>query len=187
MRQGDRKAFETFIDLYGGKVHRLVRRYVANPTDAEDVTQEVFVDLYRCLGSFRGESTLSTFVYRVAVNRCLRYCRREQTQDVPLDAQPEPHDSDAGSDPERCMARRELSDRVHDAVDGLPPLHQDVVILHELHGLTYRECAAILDVPVGTVKSRLSNAFRRLRDNLSGYILGDGATPQGDAIEGASQ
>src|SRR5947209_16079519 len=76
MQQGDRRAFEEFTDGYGAKVHRLVRRYVDNPTDAEDLTQEIFYDLYRSIGSFRGESALSTWVYRVAVNRCLRHCQR---------------------------------------------------------------------------------------------------------------
>jgi hypothetical protein len=69
---------------------------------------------------------------------------------------------------------------VHGALDALSPLHRDIVILHELHGLTYEECARVLDVPLGTVKSRLSNAFRRLRVALQSYVLDDVALPRPD-------
>lgn len=170
IRTGDRGAFEEFLDAYGGRVHRLARRYARAETDAEDLTQEIFLDLYRCIGSFRGESQLGTWVYRVAVNHCLKHRARVRPESLPLD------ESQAGqdwqSDPARCAQKRELSEQVRSALDDLSPLHRDVVILHELHGLTYGECAALLDVPVGTVKSRLSNAFRRLRDSLGGYVLG---------------
>ena len=81
---GERRAFEEFVDAYGGRVHGLVRRYVTNPTDAEDVTQEVFCDLHRSIGSFRGNSALSTWVYRVTVNHCLRHCqKRKKRQPAP--------------------------------------------------------------------------------------------------------
>jgi RNA polymerase sigma-70 factor (ECF subfamily) len=173
IRQGDRRAFAEFVDRFGARVHRLVRRYVENPSDAEDVTQEVFLDLYRNLGGFRGEASLSTWVYRVAVNRCLRYCQRIRPDSVCYDEQTARAEEDWRSDPAQAAAKRELSDKVQDALDQLSPLHQDVVILCQLHGLTYQECATILKVPVGTVKSRLSNAFRRLRASLGGYVGGE--------------
>jgi hypothetical protein len=84
---------------------------------------------------------------------------------------------DPDADPARHAARRELGDQVHGALGDLSPLHRDVVVLHELHGLTYHECAEILGVPVGTVKSRLSNAFRRLRDRLGAYVLAGAGGP----------
>src|ERR1051326_7541361 len=87
IQKGDRRAFEEFLDSYGGRVHRLVRRYVDNPSDAEDVTQEIFCDLYKSIGKFRGEAALSTWVYRVAVNRCLRHCQRRRPDSVPYDEQ----------------------------------------------------------------------------------------------------
>lgn len=178
---GDRRAFAEFVDAYGARVHRLVRRYARNEADAEDVTQEIFVDLYRGIGSFRGESALATWVYRVAVNHCRKHGGRAQPATVSYDdALREQEDWQA--DPARCAAKRELSDQVQSALDGLSPLHRDVVILHELHGLTYGECAVILNVPVGTVKSRLSNAFRRLRVRLGGYVLGEGAALRPDTL-----
>jgi RNA polymerase sigma-70 factor (ECF subfamily) len=178
MQQGDGRAFEDFLDLYGARVHRLVRRYIGNPSDAEDVTQEIFVDLYRSIGRFRGRSALYTWVYRVAVNHCLKSCQRARPESVPLEdvMKTNIHPSDRLSDPHFAATRSELADQVTGALGQLSPLHRDVVILHELHGLTYQECAEVLDVPVGTVKSRLSNAFRRLRDLLGGYVL----TPTGE-------
>jgi RNA polymerase sigma-70 factor (ECF subfamily) len=80
---------------------------------------------------------------------------------------------DSGNDPARQADRQELSGQVQIALEALSPLHRDVVVLHELQGLTYKECAAVLEVPVGTVKSRLSNAFRALRGSLGIYVLGE--------------
>lgn len=167
---GDQGAFITFVDAYGPRLHRLVRRYTICEADAEDLTQEIFVDLYRSLGSFRGDSALATWVYRVALNHCRKYAGRTRTVTVPYDdtlSRPEEHG------PAHHAARRELSDQVHAALDGLSPDHREVVILHELQEMTYRECAAVLQVPEGTVKSRLSYAFRRLRGALSGYVQPD--------------
>ncbi len=174
IRQGERKAFAEFLDAYGTRVHRLVRRYVPNPSDAEDVTQEIFCDLYRSLGQFRGDSALGTWVYRIAVNHCLRHCQRSRADSVPLEEQ-EIEAQDWRSDPEAAAVRGELNDQLQTALDGLGSPHADVVVLCELHGLTYRECAEVLEIPVGTVKSRLSNAIRRLRVSLTSYVNGESA------------
>ena len=173
---GERKACEELVDSYGPRVHRLVRRYVENPSDAEDLTQEIFIDLYRCIGKFRGESALMTWIYRIAVNHCLRFRERMKPDSLPFDDRIMESDNDWRVNPERSAVKSETSSTVQAAVANLSPLHRDVVILHELHGLTYQECAAALHVPVGTVKSRLSNAFRRLRGSLSGYVLGESPT-----------
>src|SRR5437667_350910 len=165
---GERRACEELVDSYGPRVHRLVRRYVDNPCDAEDVTQEIFIDVYRCIGRFRGESALMTWVYRIAVNHCLRFREKMKPDSMPLDDIQE-SDGKWQSNPLPAAIKSETGSAVRSAVAELSPLHRDVVILHELHGLSYQECAAALQVPVGTVKSRLSNAFRRLRGSLSAY------------------
>lgn len=168
---GDRRAVEEFVDLYSGRVQALARRY-ADGTDAEDLTQEIFVDLFRSAGSFTGKSQFSTWVYRVAINHCLRHRERARPPMLPYDDALRFTASLVGN-PAQCAARGELSDKVYDALDTLTAEHRAVVILHEMHGLTYTECAEALGVPVGTVKSRLSNAFRRLRERLSGYVTGE--------------
>ncbi len=182
IQQGDRRAFEEFLDSFGSRVHSLVRRYIENPSDAEDMTQDIFLDLYRSIGSFRGEAALSTWVYRVTVNHCLKYHRRAHPVNVPYDEEIQQVDSNWQGDPEAVISRSELSDQVQGALGQLTPLHRDVVILHELHGLTYQECAEILGIPVGTVKSRLSNAFRHLRSILGGYVAGEGTALHPGAV-----
>ncbi len=169
---GEAGAFAAFVDGYGPRLHRLVRRYTACEADAEDLTQEIFVDLYRSMASFRGASSLSTWVWRVALNHCRRHAGRAHPATVPYDETLGEREAEEHG-PAHHAARRELSEQVYAALDVLSPDHRDVVILHEMQELTYRECAAILQVPEGTVKSRLSYAFRRLRGTLSGYVLSD--------------
>lgn len=172
--QGDRRACAILVDTYGPKVHGLVRRHVSTEADAEDITQEIFVELYRSIGTFRGASSLATWVYRVALNRCLKHQQRKPPATLPFEDALLTHADDRPG-PAQSAARRELGDEVHAALGRLSPEHRQVVILHELQELTYQECAQILQIPVGTVKSRLSNAFRRLRTSLGTYVLGDGS------------
>jgi RNA polymerase sigma-70 factor, ECF subfamily len=171
--RGERAAFEEFLDLYGPRVHRLARRYAPGEADAEDLTQEIFLDLYRSSASFRGESSLATWVYRVALNHCLRHQEKQRARQTRESGETPAEGADFSADPARHAQRRELKNRVQSALDDLSPAQRDVVVLHELHGLTYGECAQVLGVPVGTVKSRLFNAFGRLRASLDGYVLGD--------------
>ena len=116
-------------------------------------------------------TALSTWIYRVAMNHCLEYRRKRKLDSIPYNEELTLTSQDWREDPVQSADRQELSDRVEAAIQCLSPQHRDVVVLHELQGLTYQEVAAALNVPVGTVKSRLSNAFRRLRVLLGGYML----------------
>ncbi|MGI4787950.1 MAG: RNA polymerase sigma factor [Janthinobacterium lividum] len=165
-------AFAAFVDTYGPRLHALARRYTACESDAEDLTQEIFVALFRSIANFRGESTLATWSYRVALNHCLKHASKPRPVTVPYDDTLNLADT-AEHGPVQYAARRELNDELQAALNGLSEAHREIVILHELHELTYAECAAVLQVPVGTIKSRLSTAFRRLRSSLSGYVLSD--------------
>jgi len=178
MQQGDQDAFAEFVDRYGGRVQRLVRGYIPNPSDAEDVTQEIFVAIFEDIRQLRIPSYVHTWVYRVSVNHCLRHCRRKAPDNLPFDdetlAQQNPSTvPNKNADPADTLERRELSRQLNDAIGTLSPLHSDVVVLCELHGLTYQECAIALEIPVGTVKSRMSTAFRRLRGLLTGVGIAD--------------
>jgi RNA polymerase sigma-70 factor (ECF subfamily) len=173
MAEGDGAAYDQFVATYGGRIRRLAGQYARTPSDADDLTLEIFVDIFRSIGSYKGRSSLATWVYRVAVNHCLRHRQREPMPPSPLDETQAA--GDGASNPERQAQIGELGRTIDDAMGRLTPEHRDVVILHEMHGLTYAECAETLGVPVGTVKSRLSNAFRKLRTMLSGYVLGDDA------------
>lgn len=179
---GDRAAFERLVDAFGPRLHRLARRYASRECEAEDLTQEIFVALFQSAGSFRGGAALSTWAYRVALNHCLRHRDRAQRQPPAAastcgadgaeeTAREEAEDREA--DPARQAARREMRQQVRLSLQELSDGHRDVVVLHEMHGLTYSECAAVLGIPLGTVKSRLSNALRHLRRHLGPYVLGN--------------
>jgi RNA polymerase sigma-70 factor (ECF subfamily) len=176
IQAGDRRAFETLLDTYEARVYRLALRFTNSVPDAEDVTQEIFLGIYKNIGSFRGKSALSTWIYRVAMNHCLEYRRKRKLDSVPYNDDLTLISQDWREDPVQSADQQELAARVEAAINRLSPHHREVVVLHELQGLTYQEVATALNVPVGTVKSRLSNAFRRLRDLLGGYIFeGTGA------------
>lgn len=170
MQKGEAEAFAEFVDRFGGRVHALARRYTRSEADAEDLTQEVFVALCKSIGNFRGESALGTWVYRVTVNICLKHQGRRPPEAAPLDNLPI---ADSTPTPEEHAARTELSAQVEGALANLSDNHREVVVLHEMHGLTYAECAEALGVPIGTVKSRLFHAFGRLRELLGRYVRGE--------------
>ncbi len=176
LRSGEQRAFAELLDRFGPRIQSLARRYAVSIADAEDLTQEIFVDLFQSVATFRGEAQLSTWIYRVALNHCLRW-REKQTRETArcgpqCEGENEPS-RDAFGDPQRRAAQSDLQREVAGALDALSDLHREIVILHELHGLSYAQCAEILQIPLGTVKSRLSNAFSQLRVALGSYVLGD--------------
>ena len=170
IQAGNRQAFERLLDTYETRVYRLALRYTDSVPDAEDVTQEIFLAIYRSLGTFRGQSALSTWIYRVAMNHCLEFRRKRKWDNVPLNEELLLVSNDWRDDPVQSANQRELSERIDDAIRRLSPVHRDVILLHEFQGLTYQEVAAALDVPVGTVKSRLSNGLKRMRELLGSYV-----------------
>jgi RNA polymerase sigma-70 factor (ECF subfamily) len=171
VQEGDRCAFEQLLDHYETRVYRLALRYANSVPDAEDLTQEIFIGIHRNIGQFGGRSSLSTWIYRVAVNHCLEYRRRKRPECVPYEEELGLASQSWRDDPVASTTMNELSSEIDTALEKLSPIHRDVILLHELHGLTYGECAETLGVPVGTVKSRLSNAFTRLRELLGGYVF----------------
>ena len=168
LRRGDTAAFAWLLDTFGGRVCGLARRYARCDADADDLTQEIFVALHASLPKFRGDAALSTFIYRVAMNHCLKHRARQKPEAVAYDDLPLAA-ADTHS-PERTAANKELAQTLETALGTLTEEHRQIVVLHELHGLTYNECATALGVPVGTVKSRLFHAFRKLRVQLEGYV-----------------
>jgi RNA polymerase sigma-70 factor (ECF subfamily) len=151
---GHDEAFAELLERYQPRVYRLACRLVT-PADAEDVTQEVFIEVFKGLKRFRGESSFSTWLYRVAFNRCQTYRLREARQTLPQRAET--------PDTPREFESLVESAPVVDALERLDEEHRSALILHELHGLTYAEIAEIVSVPIGTVKSRVFNALRKLR------------------------
>lgn len=173
LKTGERAALEALLDQFGERVSRLARRYADNLADAEDLTQDIFLALFQSAQSFRGESEIGTWVYRVALNHCLKWrekSRRELPQFESENDEWELPCADLNGDPQFQLARGELNQQLSYALEKLSEPHRQIVILHELHSLTYTQCAAVLEIPIGTVKSRLWNAFRALRTELGPYL-----------------
>jgi RNA polymerase sigma-70 factor (ECF subfamily) len=174
LQSGSRDAFARSLGIFQDSVYNLAYRLVGSQ-DAEDVAQDALVEICNSIKSFQGKSSLKTWIYRVTMNVCLEHRRRHRPLFVPIDDNllEEPSTS---HDPSAEAIRSEIKNEVDTAIGQLTDSHREVVILHELHGLTYKECAEVLGCPVGTVKSRLSNAFVKLRQVLQGYA------PEGEAV-----
>ncbi len=115
---GTSGAWAAFVDAYGPRLHRLARRYTACEADAEDLTQEVFVALFQSMAAYRGEASLATWSYRVALNHCLKYAAKTRLVTVPYDnARQQPEPAERG--PVHQAARRELSGQLSSALEGL--------------------------------------------------------------------
>src|SRR5262245_26457329 len=132
LQRGEADAFAEFVDRFGGRVHALARRYTRCEADAEDLTQEVFVALCKGIANFRGEAALGTWVYRVALNTCMKHQQRRPPETAPLENLPL---SDSAPNPEELAAKQELSQQVEGALSNLSENHREVVVLHEMHGL----------------------------------------------------
>ncbi|MFN3648461.1 MAG: sigma-70 family RNA polymerase sigma factor [Armatimonadota bacterium] len=166
-QRGDEDAFDELVERHRRRVYSLVCR-LARPADADDLAQEVFIAAYKALPSFRGDSAFSTWIYRIAVHVCSHYVRKRRLDTTDLDEQHA--DQERGHDPERSAMSTELQERVRDAIERLPYKLRLVVVLRDLHGLSYDEIAQVVGCPIGTVRSRLHYASQRLAETLRPYV-----------------
>jgi RNA polymerase sigma-70 factor (ECF subfamily) len=179
LKSGSEAAFALLIAQYSHPVYSLIARNLRDPADAADVTQEVFVKVFRNISGFHGDASLRTWIYRIALHEASnqrrwwnRHKKQELTIDAPIeDAEGESFclaDALACSDasPYDCAARKQLQLRVTDALHQLPEVFREVVVLREIEGFGYEEIAEILDVNLGTVKSRLTRGRAALREAL---------------------
>jgi RNA polymerase sigma-70 factor (ECF subfamily) len=179
-RSGDPAAFARLVRLHEGMVFNLSARLLGDADEARDVAQEVFLQVYRMLGRFEGRSSLRTWIYRIAVNRChnrrrfwhRRHRDREQALDEGLAGREALGGGGgaSGASPYDEAVRRERAGRVQAALLELRFEHRSVLLLREVEGLTCAEVAVALGIPEGTVKSRLSRAREALRARLAGLV-----------------
>lgn len=170
-QEGNAAAFEQLYRRYSTRVYNLCLRIVKNETDAEDVTQEAFLLLFRKIHTFRGESKFSTWLHRLATNLSLMRLRRKRYPEVSLDSNPDPNAEDSGPLTEFGELDLRLSgaiDRVNlnRAIEQLPEGYKQMFILHDVHGYEHHEIAKILGCSAGNSKSQLYKARLRLRELL---------------------
>ncbi len=174
-RAGDQRAFEELVFAYEKKIYHMSLRYTGNEHDAMDVTQEVFLRVFRFFSQFQEESRFSTWLYRIAVNTNMDFLRkRGQGGELSLDAEDEEgfvyEISDLRYNPESQLERIELQRSICRGIEALPPHMREILILRDISGLSYEEIGKILSIEQGTVKSRLSRA----RDRLGAFLAGKG-------------
>ena len=165
VQKGEKEAFDILVRKYEHKLANVIGRYIRDPSEVLDVSQEAFIKAYRALPNFRGDSAFYTWLYRIAINTAKNHLvaagRRPPKDDI--DAQEaEQFESGSGlkeyATPERLMLSNELAVTIQEAIDELPEELRVAIVLRELEGLSYEEIAAAMECPIGTVRSRIFRA-----------------------------
>jgi RNA polymerase sigma-70 factor (ECF subfamily) len=179
LKAGSEQAFAFLLAQYSHPIYSLMARSLRDPADAADVTQEVFVKVFRNISSFHGEASLRTWIYRIALHEASnqrRWWSRHKRQELTIDAQLENDEGETfcmadalaarDASPYECAAHAQLGERVVAALRTLPEAFREVVVLREIEGFGYEEIAEMLNVHLGTVKSRLMRGRAALREAL---------------------
>jgi RNA polymerase sigma-70 factor (ECF subfamily) len=180
-RQGDQDAFARLVEAHQKRVYNQALRMVGDAGDAQDVAQEAFLNAWRGLAAFQGESTFATWLHRLTANAAIDHLRRRKARGTEgqrsldeEDGGPEPQDPAPG--PEEALAQRERRAALNRALEQLSPEHRQALELRVLDGLSYEEMGQLLALPPGTVRSRLARARLALKKilaqdgNFSGFL-----------------
>jgi RNA polymerase sigma-70 factor (ECF subfamily) len=173
-QRGDKRAFELLVEKYQRKLARLLSRYVRDPAEVEDVTQEAFIKAYRALPAFRGDSAFYTWLYRIGINTAKNYLmalgRRAPTA---TDVAPEDAEGyDEGEQlrdintPESQLLSQEIAATVNATMEELPEELRTAIQLREIEGMSYEDIAKVMDCPIGTVRSRIYRAREAIAERL---------------------
>jgi len=172
-KAGDDEAFAQLMRDNEKRIYNLTLRMTGNPEDAMDLAQEAFLNAWRGLKFFQGDSAFSTWVYRLASNACIDHLRRKKRRQDISAPMPTDEEDDSQPDipddrfrPDRELERRELRRAVIRGLEQLSDEHRQVLVMRELNGLSYQEIADVLDLEAGTVKSRIARARNSLRKIL---------------------
>ena len=173
VQRGDKQAFDVLVRKYQHKLVKLILRYVHDPDEVMDVTQEAFIKAYRALPGFRGDSAFYTWLYRIAINTAKNHLisqgRRPPDEDINVE-DAEQMDLDTGlkeyATPEHLLAKDQIEATVYEAIENLPDDLRTAITLRELEGLSYEEIAEAMGCPVGTVRSRIFRAREVIHNKL---------------------
>ena len=171
LQRGETEAFEMLVRRHEKTIFNLVYRMLGDYDEAAEVSQEVFLSAYRAIGQFRGDANFSTWLYRIALNhtstRRKTLIRRQQRHVAIEDTEPV---RDLQPGPAETMEKKEIRERVQRALNSLEPDDATVILLRDLQDIPYEEVARLLEIPVGTVKSRLHRARQALKSQLASYF-----------------
>ncbi len=165
------ETFEEIVEKYGEFVYNVALRMMADPHEAEDVTQEAFIDAFRAWERFRGESQVSTWLYRITVNRSLMKLRKEKKRRLLTETGYEDRNMVSWSDsPERQALGSELREKLQEGISLLPPDLRAAVVLRDVQGLSNTEASEALGISVASLKARLHRGRVLLRNYLEEYV-----------------
>jgi RNA polymerase sigma-70 factor (ECF subfamily) len=178
LREGDATAFDILVDRYGGHVYGLLLKITRDPEEAADLTQETFLSALKGIRKFRGDSGLKTWLFRIAINQSRNrfrwWKRRKKDKTVSIDtkiddsaANLSEQISDGGRNPLDNVLESERGARILKAINELPEIYKEAVVLCDIKGLAYDEIAEVLEIGMGTVKSRIARGRKELRLKLA--------------------
>jgi RNA polymerase sigma-70 factor, ECF subfamily len=173
-QRGDKRAFELLVEKYQRKLGRLLARFIRDPAEVEDVTQEAFIKAYRALPAFRGDSAFYTWLYRIGINTAKNYLMALGRR-APTSTEVDAEDAEGFEDgeqlrdintPESMLLSKEIATTVNAAIEELPEELRTAIQLREIEGMSYEDIARIMDCPIGTVRSRIFRAREAIAERL---------------------
>ncbi len=189
-QRGDTGSFDELVYRHQSRLVNVACRLLGDPALAHDAAQDAFVAAWRALPRFRGDANFSTWIYRILYNTCLDYSRRRRRNPELIlgepdpDGPPVPEQADPDPTPDLRLEQRELHRVIESALARLDEKHRTILVFFDIEGLTYEEIAAVLRLPIGTVKSRLNRARHALRRELA-PMLEQTRAPVGPTGEGS--
>jgi RNA polymerase sigma-70 factor, ECF subfamily len=183
VRTGDQRAFKLLVERYQRKVYSVALGMLKDKEEARDVAQEAFIKVYKYLDHFKGDASFYTWLYRITVNICIDVMRRKGSSSrddhVEFDETVRLDTAEAnlgslgtklGTNPQKAALRKELADKITQAFQEIPESHRKILLLREVEGMSYEDLARTLEIPKGTVMSRLFHARLKMQKILSEYL-----------------
>jgi RNA polymerase sigma-70 factor, ECF subfamily len=171
---GDKRAFELLVEKYQRKLARLLSRFIRDPAEVEDVTQEAFIKAYRALPAFRGDSAFYTWLYRIGINTAKNYLMAMGRR-APTSTEVEAEDAEGFEEgeqlrdintPESVLLSKEIAETVNATIESLPDELRRAIQMREIEGMSYEDIAQAMDCPIGTVRSRIFRAREAIAEQL---------------------
>lgn len=166
-QRGDVAAFSELVARYQNRIYRFLVRLTRSPDDALELTQETFLNAYQALAHWRPEARFTTWLFRIARNQAIDWLRRtKRVEFVALEEGQDLHVADSGPTPEAALESTQRLQGLEWALARLPAEHREILLLREIEELSYEDIAEVLDIGMGTVKSRLARARARLMEKM---------------------